>query len=459
MLSPDRRPRLRSVVAHPPRLGSAVDKEGFHIVESKRRWRRHPRPAPTGPRPVPAALVGLCFNCLASDRVAARCRLPSRCLFCKGTGHQAKDCKRPRSSDRATRPLPPRSGRPVRPRTNEDQPRSSSSDANTVSGRYCSTGRETSVPPACTGSPRGPAPPLTPPPSPPPSPLLGAALRRSASAIVVIPRTPEINAAEDALSLALVATVEGVRPAVSLRDVRQQLESAYHLAPEEFVVHRHAPEDSIVRFRALDALLDVLHALTPISTPFSLVWRRWRRESMASAGSFRFKVLIAMTGILGYSCTKVEEAPPSEDSREYLVAAWCMHPDFVPQEVIVAVPEPEVPFVVEPPLYLREHEISGHCGTWFAFASSRCRIGTPPSSPDGASPDDSDDSNDPRRRQWRRRRCRRGGATGGGHQSHAWALDTAPHSGHSRHSKLAVSSVQFKRQSKLLWSKSSQAIA
>jgi hypothetical protein len=53
----------------------------------------------------------------------------------------------------------------------------------------------------------------------------------------------------------------------------------------------------------------------------------------------------------------VEEAPPSEDSREYLVAAWCMHPDFVPQEVIVAVPEPEVPFVVEPPLYLREHEI------------------------------------------------------------------------------------------------------
>lgn len=54
---------------------------------------------------------------------------------------------------------------------------------------------------------------------------------------------------------------------------------------------------------------------------------------MASVGSFRFKILIAMTGIpahlrgvpvaqriLGYSCAKIEEAPPSEDNRNFVVA-------------------------------------------------------------------------------------------------------------------------------------------
>jgi hypothetical protein len=102
----------------------------------------------------------------------------------------------------------------------------------------------------------------------------------------------------------------------------------------------------------------------------------------------------------------VEEVPPSEDSREYLVAAWCMHPDFVPQEVIVAVPEPEVQFVVEPPLYLREHEII-HFELRALRYLVRIRVVEVQdwhSTVVGASPDDSDDSNDPRRR----RRCRRG---------------------------------------------------
>lgn len=96
------------------------------------------------------------------------------------------------------------------------------------------------------------------------------------------------------------------------------LESWYHIEPDDFVVLRYSPEDFLVHFRYQEAMLDVLHAPTLANTPFFLVWRRWRRESMASTGSFRFKVLIAMKGIpahlwgipvaeriLGYSCAKV----------------------------------------------------------------------------------------------------------------------------------------------------------
>jgi hypothetical protein len=62
---------------------------GFTLVESRRR--RLVRPMRS--RPVSATLVGLCFNCMADDHVAADCRFPSRCLNCRGTGHRVRECK------------------------------------------------------------------------------------------------------------------------------------------------------------------------------------------------------------------------------------------------------------------------------------------------------------------------------------------------------------------------------
>ena len=35
-----------------------------------------------------------------------------------------------------------------------------------------------------------------------------------------------------------------------------------------------------------------------------------------------------------------------EDRREYVVAGWCVHPDFIPMEKVIVVPEPELSFVV-----------------------------------------------------------------------------------------------------------------
>lgn len=67
--------------------------------------------------------------------------------------------------------------------------------------------------------------------------------------------------------------------------------------------------------------------------------------------------------IVGSSCAELVEAPVTaarEDLRGYFVAAWCVHPDLVPEEEIIVLPEPPAPFAGGGPLFLREHEIIPH---------------------------------------------------------------------------------------------------
>lgn len=178
----------------------------------------------------------------------------------------------------------------------------------------------------------------------------------------------------------------------------------------------YSPEDFLVPFTSSADLVDVLHGPVPVGTPFFLVWKRWRRQSLASAGAMRHKVLIAMKGmpahtwdvstaerILCSSCARLEEAPQTvarDDLREYFVAAWCIHPRFIPQQKIIAIPEPEVPVVVEAPLYLRAHEMVRSELPALRYLV-RIRVvetqdwTSPPSSSGDDAPGDSDDSNEP----------------------------------------------------------------
>ncbi|CAD6271194.1 unnamed protein product [Miscanthus lutarioriparius] len=65
-------PRCRaSHVGHPPRAFEELDADGFYRVRSRHRWRR--RSPLKQAKPVPPALVGLCFNCLADNHVKADC--------------------------------------------------------------------------------------------------------------------------------------------------------------------------------------------------------------------------------------------------------------------------------------------------------------------------------------------------------------------------------------------------
>jgi hypothetical protein len=87
------------VPASPPRRTAVFDADGFQKVVP-RRWRKevaHPSGPRRAARPVPLDLVGLCFNCFSADHVAAECRNPPRYLRCRGEGHKARSCKRPRS--------------------------------------------------------------------------------------------------------------------------------------------------------------------------------------------------------------------------------------------------------------------------------------------------------------------------------------------------------------------------
>ena len=93
-------PRRRASVPDTPRQphrGPNVDADGFQIVKSRRHRRCPGRTAPQRHRPVSPELVGLCFNCLAHDHIAAQCRSLSHCFRCRGTSHRARACTRGRS--------------------------------------------------------------------------------------------------------------------------------------------------------------------------------------------------------------------------------------------------------------------------------------------------------------------------------------------------------------------------
>ncbi|CAD6267417.1 unnamed protein product [Miscanthus lutarioriparius] len=224
-------------------------------------------------------------------------------------------------------PLPRRSGdaRRVAPRR-PDGARHRPNSADTVSGGSLSAGRSTSVPYCC----RHPSPPAAPSPPPPPPPpvfqpaagtssefdrgsrnLADPAIRDPRVPTVVIPRSTEIQAAEDALELALVGLVGGTRLVVSTATVYSFLYSQFELTMNDVELRRHHPEDFITHFRRR-ADHDRVLASRPGGYLLPLTWRPWQRTSLATAESFNFQ-------------------------------AWCKHPDLIEDEQTISIPEPVLP--------------------------------------------------------------------------------------------------------------------
>ncbi|CAL4994760.1 unnamed protein product [Urochloa decumbens] len=221
-------------------------------------------------------------------------------------------------------------------------------------------------------------------PSAPPSPKpLGHPSRRPAREICVVPRTAAIDTTDAGLSsCALVAAVGGARPAVTISQVGRFIEEFYALLPGDYTAHRFEPEDFLVVF-ASPAIADrVLHSSLPPEAPFQLIWKRWRRQAMASWAPLRFKVLVELKGIpaharsidtaqiaLGSACSGLVLAPEElagNNLRYLYVAAWCIHPDLIPQEKLMFIPEPPES-VGGGNLFLQPHEIihSKHDGLWY----------------------------------------------------------------------------------------------
>lgn len=171
-----------------------------------------------------------------------------------------------------------------------------------------------------------------------------------------MPRSLELEATGLDRQLALVAIVTGTRPFVSTDMVRAHLVTYFGIGEDLVSVRRHDPEDFIVRFAYREDLEVVLHTVIH-GAPFSLIWHPWRRTSLVSAGAFYFRVLVGMKrvplharslavaqAILGTACTHIKLAPqevtPSDDDREFFVAAWCLDLSFIPNKKILFISEP-----------------------------------------------------------------------------------------------------------------------
>jgi hypothetical protein len=145
--------------------------------------------------------------------------------------------------------------------------------------------------------------------------------------------------------------------------VSSYLLERFELTSLDADVRRHEPEDFVVRFRRA-ADRDRVLAAAPTGPPLPLVWRPWRRTSLASAGTFRFKVLLALRcvplhvrraevvqRILGPCYAQITVVQlrdiPDDDERELFVTAWCLHPSLIRPEVAIFIPEPTLPGAVE----------------------------------------------------------------------------------------------------------------
>ena len=186
-----------------------------------------------------------------------------------------------------------------------------------------------------------------------------ASLRlRPPTTLVVLPRSAEVQGAEDVLELALVALVGGTRPQVTTAMVYSYLFNRFEITSDVVDVRRHYPEDFVVRFLQR-ADRDRVLGSQPGGYLIPLIWRPWRRTSLASMGEFRFRVFVALArvplharngataqAVLGTCCSSVEPTKmrdtPKDDDREYFVKAWCWHPNLIEDRKMIFIPEPEV---------------------------------------------------------------------------------------------------------------------
>lgn len=156
--------------------------------------------------------------------------------------------------------------------------------------------------------------------------------------LLVVTRTPALQAAEDALSLALLALVLGNSPAVTPSVMLQHLCVHYGIAEERVSVWRTRPDDFLVRFSHQEDLDLVFSNQRLEGAPFVLRWRRWSRLIMGSVGAFRYRVLVGMKGlpshassaevvqsILGSAGAKVEIPDPDAlpESRTPMMSVRC----------------------------------------------------------------------------------------------------------------------------------------
>jgi len=144
-----------------------------------------------------------------------------------------------------------------------------------------------------------------------------------------------------------------------------------------------------------------------------LVWNPWRRTTEGHHTGFRFKVVVALSGvplharnldvaqfILGLAY--VNPTPfdfrdrPTIDDHEFFVSAWCWHPSFIPTEVVIFIPKPHVLGVLPPELWASGAHLPGLRYPVRTRLVAYQDWGAPPGSPDVGGGHDDDRGDDER---------------------------------------------------------------
>ncbi|OQU77416.1 hypothetical protein SORBI_3009G046400, partial [Sorghum bicolor] len=189
--------------------------------------------------------------------------------------------------------------------------------------------------------------------------LLRGAAGHDAASLVVVPRTAAIQAAEDALELALVAMVVGARPFIRAAAIYEALRNRFNILRDDVDIRAHEPDDFIVRFRRREDRDRVL-ASTGWGPLIPLRWRPWSRQACGVLAEFSLRVVVALRGLpaharnvavaqlrLGTCCCEVQVSNvrdrPIDDDREFFVQAWCKDPSLILPVDSIFIPEPLLP--------------------------------------------------------------------------------------------------------------------
>ncbi|EER88477.2 hypothetical protein SORBI_3010G159300 [Sorghum bicolor] len=231
--------------------------------------------------------------------------------------------------------------------------------------------------------------------------VLPGAAGQDAASLVVVPRTAAIQAAEDALELALVAMVVGARPLIRAAAIYEALRNRFNILRDNVDIRGHELDDFIVRFRRREDRDRVL-ASTGWGPLIPLRWRLWSRQACGVLAEFSLRVVVALRGLpaharkvavaqlrLGTCCCEVQVSNVRDrsidDDREFFVQAWCKDPSlilpvdsiFIPEPLLPGVPDPGVRRGLRYQVFARVVELQG--------------LRPPPRPPDNDDDDDADE--------------------------------------------------------------------
>ncbi|CAD6214183.1 unnamed protein product [Miscanthus lutarioriparius] len=149
--------------------------------------------------------------------------------------------------------------------------------------------------------------------------------------------------------------VIGTRPLVTSAMVHAHLDDHYGISDDRVTIDPTKPDDFIVRFAHPEDIKLVLGITVTSRGSLRPAVAEVEPPHHGLGRFFRFWVLVGMKAIPLYA--RSEMIADLEDECELFVVARCAHPDLVPDEMIMVVPEPKEEHDGSSPLYLRPHEI------------------------------------------------------------------------------------------------------